>query len=52
MIRKQTQFAVTLMSREIDIEVRALEDPDEDSGPLIMRVPGDNMKVECRSSLG
>ena len=35
MIRKQTQFAGTLIPREIDPEVGTLEDHDEDNGPLI-----------------
>jgi len=35
MIREQTRFAGTLMSREIDSEVGTLEDPDEGNDPLI-----------------
>ena len=29
-----------------------LEGPDEGIGPLIMRIPGDNMNGECRSPCG
>ena len=35
MIREQTQFAGTLMHREIDLEVKTLEDPHNGNDPVI-----------------
>ena len=52
MIREQIQFAGAIMPRGIDSEVGTLEDPNEDNDPLIIRIPRDNMKGECRFSLG
>ena len=37
-ITEQTQFAGTLMPREIGPWVGTLDDPDEDNGPLIYPV--------------
>jgi len=39
------------MLREIHPEVGTLEDLNMGNGPLIIRIPGDNMKGECRSPL-
>ena len=48
----QTQYARTQIPGKLDLEVGSLEDPEGGNGPLIMRVPRDNMKGECRSPLG
>ena len=39
MFKKQNQYEVTLIPRELDIEVGTVEDPDEGHSPSIMRVP-------------
>jgi len=51
MVREQTQYAGTLIPRELDPEVGTLVDPDKGSDPLFMRVPRDNVKGEGRSPL-
>ena len=35
----------------VDLEVGAIEDPDDANGPLIIRIPRDYVKGKCRSPL-